>query len=150
MDMKTHELANELVENAGGALTVAKLLGNKNKQGTIHRFCKAKTAQPSREIAQELASLFDVPIDSFYDEELADRLLRHLRGMEQLPEKPPPSNVARLVDELANRLDAMSDSQREAAAQKLVTLAQAPDSQRARAALVQALVAIQAKHQAAA
>lgn len=50
-----------------------------------------------------------------------------------------PASIAATVARLAELLDALPDGVRELAAQRLATLAHAPDSQKARAALVSAL-----------
>lgn len=149
--MKTHELISELVHSAGGALSVACAMGNRNYQGTISRLINGETEQPSPATAKRIAQHFGIPVEALYDENAAQRLLMERRGQAAPPAHPPPKpGLREAVEVVADALDALPDQHRQEAAQRLLTLSQAPDSARAREALVKALSAVGTKRQAAA
>lgn len=70
--MDPHRLIARLVQDAGGALPVAKAMGKPTFQGTLHKICAGGVASPKRDSAQRIADHFKIPVDALYDPQVAD------------------------------------------------------------------------------
>jgi hypothetical protein len=151
--MKSHELIRALVEQGGGSLPVAKAMHAPNFQGTLHKICAGRVDSPSHASAERIAKHFKIPLEAIYDDKVATAIARDRGMVSGTPggakvsvEAAPPSvdpgmdgQIAKCIGDLASALDGLSDEDRERAASALITLARAPDSMRARAALLAAM-----------
>jgi hypothetical protein len=61
-----------LQRNGDNTHSLARKLGEQNMQPLIHRFMTGKTAEPRRAAMQRIADHYEVNIDAFYDEAVAD------------------------------------------------------------------------------
>jgi hypothetical protein len=150
--MKSHELIRALVEQGGGSLPVAKAMHAPHFQGTLHKICAGRVDSPSHTSAERIAKHFKIPLEAVYDDKVATAVARE-RGLVSgtaggtkpsavvvaSHESRAGNQIAACINVLAGALDSLSDADREQAASALLTLARAPDSLRARAALQAAM-----------
>lgn len=148
-DMKSHDLIRALVEQGGGTLPVAKAMRAPQFQGTLHKICAGHVAAPSHRSAERIAKHFKLPLEAIYDDNVATAIARE-RGIEvgttaatsakmEAPPHRAGDQITAFISTLAGALDSLSEADRERAESALITLARAPDSQRARAALLAAM-----------
>lgn len=69
--MSPHKLIKRLVEDAGGALPVAKAMGIPGFQPTLHKICNGRVRSPSHETARRIADHFGLDVLAVYDEAIA-------------------------------------------------------------------------------
>jgi hypothetical protein len=97
------------------------------------------------EAAVAYARGFGVPLDSISPrlalQAREASLVTSTERIAKAKDVPTVPSAEEVVARLADMLDAMGDAERERVAQRLLTLAQAPDSRRAREALVAAFTA---------
>ncbi|MCE1193162.1 MAG: hypothetical protein LWW96_13525 [Acidovorax sp.] len=73
--MKGRELLQLLLASRGlTANALAKALKGETKQPQIHKFLTGVAAEPRRSTLAPVAAFFDIPVDAFYDDFLADKI----------------------------------------------------------------------------
>lgn len=78
--MSPHKLIRRLVEDAGGALPVAKAMGTPGFQPTLHKICSGRVRSPSHETARRIADHFGLNVLALYDETIAASEWERLYG----------------------------------------------------------------------
>lgn len=157
--MKTRELLQRLLNESGmnpNSLSVA--LRGAAKQPQIHKFLKSQTTEPKRSTLAPIANFYGISVEAFFDEEQACALLdaiadgtfvvdktklgRKSTGARAAPFKPLQNamGIVDALDLLADRINEIeSPEHRELLASRLQTLARAPDSEKARNGVIEAL-----------
>ena len=72
--MKPFELVSALVARAGGSSKVARAMGKRVSQSTLHKICDGKVASPKADSAKAIADFFELPLEAIYDERVASRI----------------------------------------------------------------------------
>lgn len=93
--MQTRLLLAALMERAGdNPNSLATKVRGKTKQPQIFKFLAGVSKEPRRSTLEPLADHYGIPVDAFYDKELAARLLDNLRAGRSVlgddPESPWP------------------------------------------------------------
>lgn len=161
---KPRELLSELMSRSGhNPTSLSRALGNKVKQPQIYKFVEGITEEPKRSTLTPIADYYGISMEAFFDETLADALLRAIADGSFVVQRhkaaprtaarqvgaasgtsfaPPFAAVEQALRLLADQIDLMGDAaQRQLIAQRLQTLALAPDSPKARQGVLEALQA---------
>jgi DNA-binding XRE family transcriptional regulator len=92
--VKPHELVKKLVDKAGGEGPVARAMGMRTFQGTLHKVGAGKVDQPTRATAAKIAKHFKIPIEAIYDEKLATEIAGKLWGESRPKDAQPATDLA--------------------------------------------------------
>lgn len=128
--------------------SIANKLEKRTLQSQLQRFLDGYTKEPKRSTLLPVAEHYGISVEAFFNEELAERLLKQIETGEFIVKRhraiyralpaatapdegmadKPPISAALGIDAIAQALTLMTDAQRETMAGKLAALARAPDS----------------------
>lgn len=114
------------------AYAVASSLKKPSLQSYIWKFLNGVAKEPRRASLQPLADRYRVPVEAFYDADLAERIAIErglIVGRSSTPAKPPNTgpDVMQALKVLADALTTLDKATRSAVAPLLSLLAQEPD-----------------------
>ena len=106
--------------------SLAVRLGNKSLQPQIYRFLKGELIEPRRETFRPIATFFAVPLDAFYEPDLAERVALERRlivgGAPLAVSSPTMPQTPKSVRGMLEQLTAIAKPQRPALRKSLATM----------------------------